>query len=368
MDQSDYSYILPPELISHSPAEPRDSARLLIYNTKTDEITTDIFEHIDRYIPADSVIVLNDTSVIPARLELKKLTDGKVKILFLWNEWRGGNNIKGLPDRKINIGDILLLVDGTKCVEVVGQKNEEFTFKLLVSEQEFRTISMKNGLTPLPPYIHSNMDEDEVRERYQTIFASANSDSYHSVAAPTASLHFTKKVFASLDKKNISRVPITLHVGRGTFSPLTSEVMKSGVLYAEPIFIPQESSRVIHLAKKEGRMIISAGTTATRAVESFAEYIFRNEESTGETRLMISPPYDFKIIDGLITNFHLPETSLLMLVDAFIQYKQNLNAGGASSEIHGGKKTTMKSWKDIYEYAIAHKFRFYSFGDAMLII
>ena len=366
MKPQDYNYKLPQELIAHTPAVPRDSAKLLVYSTKTNEVVIDTFAHISRYIPSGSLLVLNDTQVVPARLELMKLTGGSVRILFLVNELRttvqadgdqkgvqnGGQNekikglIKGLPDRKISVGDQLYF-NHHAILDVVSQKNEEFTFRLHISVEEFEKLCLAHGQTPLPPYIHTDLNEEKAREQYQTVFASKPA----SVAAPTASLHFTENVFHSLKAKGIDQAKVTLHVGRGTFSPLTPEVIMSNKLHSEPVQVSVESALKINKAKKEGRMIISSGTTATRTLEATAEFIFKNEGYTGETSLMIKPPYDFKIVDAMITNFHLPNTSLLMLVDAFLQYK-------------GAKKT----WFELYEQAINEKFRFYSFGDAMLII
>ena len=346
MKPQDYNYRLPQELIAHTPAEPRDSARLFIYSTKTDEIVFDTFAHIARYIPSGALLVLNNTQVVPARLELMKLTGGSVRILFLVNEWDKKGSIKGLPDRKINVGDQLYF-NHHAIIEVIAQNNEEFTFRLHISVEEFEKLCTSHGQTPLPPYIHSSLSEETARTKYQTIFASKPS----SVAAPTASLHFTENVLQSLASKGVERTSVTLHVGRGTFSPLTAQAIQDKRLHAEPIEVSQESAEQIQRAKKEGRMIVSSGTTATRTLESTAEYLLKGEGYTGETSLMISPPYSFKIVDAMITNFHLPNTSLVMLVDSFLQSK-------------GAKK----SWRELYERAIQDKFRFYSFGDAMLII
>jgi S-adenosylmethionine:tRNA ribosyltransferase-isomerase len=275
-----------------------------------------------------------------------KLTGGTVRVLFLINEWDKQGPIKGLPDRKLSIGDRLFF-NHKGILEVIDQKNEEFSFRLHISVDEFEKIYHAHGQTPLPPYIHSNLNETETRDKYQTIFAIKPA----SVAAPTASLHFTEQVFQSLAAKGVERISVTLHVGRGTFSPLTSESIQEKKLHAEPIQVSEESAEKIMKAKKEGRLVVSSGTTATRTLESTAEFILKGEGYTGETSLMIAPPYEFKIVDAIITNFHLPNTSLIMLVDAFLQSK-------------GAQKT----WRDIYERAIKEKMRFYSFGDALLII
>lgn len=342
----EYQYDLPHALIANKPAEPRDAARLLVYSTATDEIVFDTFANLSHYLPAGSTLVLNDTKVVPARLPLMKSTGGVVNILFLMNEWDGGQTIKGLPDRMINPGETLTLVD-RPVAEVVSNVREEFTFRLAVTPDQFRQLSELYGRTPLPPYIHSDLPEEKVRTEYQTTFASHPA----SVAAPTASLHFTDRVFASLDAKGISRANVTLHVGRGTFSPLTPDMEKSGKLHAEPIHIRSESAQLIRAAKAAGKPVIAAGTTAIRLLESAPDAILSGQRYDGETTLFIRPPYQFRVADALITNFHLPGTSLLTLLDAFLQSKQS-----------------RKTWKELYQIAVKDHFRFYSFGDAMLIL
>ena len=355
-----YSYDLPEALIAHAPAEPRDSARLLVYHVAENTLIEDTFANISRYIPERALLILNDTQVVPARLSLMKSTGGTVRILFLVNEWMGEGLIKGLPDRKLKTGDVLSL-DGRPVVEVISQDKEEFSYKVLMSSAEFRELLKGSGTTPLPPYIHSSLSEDEARTRYQTVFATP--DVQASVAAPTASLHFTEGVFNSLDAKGVERAYVTLHVGRGTFSPVDVTNPDQTKLHSEPVFISANSVKAIAHAQKEGRTIVASGTTALRAIESAAEFIAKKAKTMDDhdkspaapydmaTDIFIKPPYDFKIANALITNFHLPGTSLLVLLDAFLQYR------GAA-----------RSWRDIYEYAIAHGFRFYSFGDAMLVI
>lgn len=328
------------------PAEPRDASRLFVYDTNADMVTLDTFSNLAKYLPERSLLVLNDTKVVPARLELRKKTGGKMIILFLFNEWDRKGCIKGLPDRGIAVGEILY-ADGLAVAEVVGNVNEEFAFKLLVSPDEFATLCEKKGRTPLPPYIHSGMDERQVRERYQTTFAATPA----SVAAPTASLHFTDGVFASLEAKGIERTAITLHVGRGTFSPVTDVSMKAGRLHEEPLFVSGEAAKTIESYKRAGKVVIAAGTTVMRALESASGPIARGEGYSGETAIFIQPPYRFMVAGAIITNFHLPGTSLLMLLDAFLQDK--------------GSKA---SWRDLYGRAIKERFRFYSFGDVMLVI
>ncbi len=341
-----FDYKLPKELIANTPAEPRDSARLFVYSTKTDEIVLDTFANLARYIPAESVVVLNDTKVVPARLTLSKLTGGEVAVLFLMNEWDGGPMIKGLPNKNINVNEGLFLI-GHPILEPVSHINEEFTFKLLVPPAEFKDLFDKYGRTPLPPYIHSDMAENELRERYQSTFAARPA----SVAAPTAALHFTDRVFRSLELKGIATTKVTLHVGRGTFSPVTPQMEKDFKLHSEPIHVSKESSELLCAAKSSGKKVVVCGTTALRLVESAAPWILAGQQFDGETSLFIRAPYEFKVADAFITNFHLPGTSLLMLLDAFLQWR-------------GAKR----SWKDLYGQAVRDRMRFYSFGDAMLII
>lgn len=346
MFADDYSYKLPKELIANAPAEPRDAARLLVYSTATNEIVFDTFANLARYIPAGSVLVLNDTKVVPARLQLTKQTGGIANILFLMNEWDGGEVIKGLPDRAVNPGEPLTLVN-RPILTPLSHTNEEFVFKLLVPAAEFMELCNLYGRTPLPPYIRAEIPEETLRKEYQTTFAAHPA----SVAAPTASLHFTDRVFLALAAKDVVQARATLHVGRGTFSPVTAESESSGKLHAEPIHISMESSQLIASAKNAGRPVVAAGTTAVRLLESAADAILAGKRYDGETTLFIKPPYQFRVADALITNFHLPGTSLLALVDAFLKHKN-----------------AQKTWLELYDMAVKDRFRFYSFGDAMLIL
>ena len=346
MNNQDYNYSLPGELIAHEPVEPRDAARLLVYSTETNEVAFDIFRNVSRYIPANSLLVLNNTRVVPARLELTKITGGIIRITFLFNEWNQDQEIKGLPDKEIKIGDILFF-NHKKCVEVISQVKEEFTFRILIPWLEFQSLCDKYGQTPLPQYIHSSLNEGQARERYQSIFAASPA----SIAAPTASLHFTDNVFASLAEKGIKNAFVTLHVGRGTFSPVNAQMITEKRLHSEPIEISDETAKMVMDAKHKGNLIIPVGTTATRVLEASVNSLIQGQGYKGDTSLFITPPYKFTIVDGMITNFHLPNTSLIMLVDALLQSKKS-----------------KRTWKELYEIAIKEKFRFYSFGDVMLVI
>lgn len=338
-----YEFDLPKSLIANEPVEPRDKSRLFIYSTQTDEVIFDTFNNLSRYLPTNSVIIFNDTKVVPAVLALTKITGGTVNITFLFNEWHREMKIKGLPDKGISIGETLYY-NHEKFIHVESQKDSEFTFTILVPLEKFLKVCDDHGHVSLPPYIHSNMPEEYVRLRYQAVFASREA----SVAAPTASLHFTPKVLQSLYEKGIEKEFVTLHVGRGTFAPVTEENIKTNTLYSEPIFLEKKVSERIISSK---RHVIAVGTTAMRLLETAAPSILKGEGFEGETNLFITPPFKFKIVDTFITNFHLPSTSLMMLVEAFLEFK-------------GAKKSVV----DLYKIAVKEEFRFYTFGDAMLIL
>lgn len=345
-DLEQYDYVLPEKLIRKVPLEPRDNARLFVYDTRTDTITFDAFHNLAKYLPENSLMVLNDTRVWPARLWLKKATGGKIEVLVLVNEWDGKGFIPALVDRKVNIGDELFFPDGSKLM-AKEQQEQKFFFRL-ESEKSLQTLLQESGTTPIPHYLEGKEvgDESSLRKRYQTVFASAGA----SVAAPTASLHFTDRVFESLQPKNIETVRVTLNVGLGTFAPLREENFQTGKLHGEWAMVSEEAAKKLRQAKERKRSIISVGTTTTRTLETLAR---KNKFKvlTTEANLFIYPPYQFQMTDILITNFHLPKTSLMLLVDAFLQSK-------------GAKRGVM----ELYQEAIKNDFSFYSFGDSMLIV
>lgn len=349
-DLAQYDYELPPELIRKTPLEPRDSARLFVYDTASDTITFNTFRNIAQYVPKHSLMVLNDTRVWPARLWLRKPTGGKIEVLVLVNEWdeksASRRIIPALVDRKVNIGDVLSFPDGS---QLIAEKQEEQKFFLcLKSDKTLQTLLQEFGTTPIPHYLEGseNGDEAKLRERYQTVFAAAGA----SVAAPTASLHFTDHVFENLSAKNIETTHVTLNVGLGTFAPLRAENFVTGKLHSEYVTVSEETVKALRQAQAQGKDIISVGTTTTRTLETLGQK--ENIEAlTTEANLFIYPPYQFQVVDILITNFHLPKTSLMLLVDAFLQSK-------------GAKRGVM----DLYQEAIRAKFSFYSFGDSMLIL
>jgi S-adenosylmethionine:tRNA ribosyltransferase-isomerase len=345
--ENKYHFNLPPDLIATIPASPRDSARLFVYNTQTDEVIFDVFANLDDHLPEQSLMVLNDTKVVPARLLLKKASGGKVEILLLVNEPAEAGLVKGLSDRKIKAGDQLYF-DETEYLEVVRQDEKIFFFRPSFSLDRLPEFLDKFGTTPIPKYIKGlTLREAALRERYQTVFAK----NPFSIAAPTASLHFTDRVFDKLADKQIDRAFVTLQVGLGTFAPVTDENMARGKLHREWCRVDEGNAKKIHEAKAAGRKIIAVGTTATRTLESMPELVHSGAAMEKSTDLFIRPPYEFRLADILITNFHLPESSLMMLVDAFLQ-----------------AKAANKSVTELYQLAVAEKFRFYSFGDAMLIL
>ena len=342
-----YNYSLPEESIALRPATPRDASKLLVYDTARDSVVFDRFYNLDRYLPTDSFLVLNNTKVLPARVKMKKETGGKVVTLFLplsvIPSPVEGSVISALADRKIEVGQKLFFESGD-FVKVIGQKEHIFELEFNISRERLYQLLKKYGSMPVPLYLkRTPLKRNQLLKKYQTIFAKHEGSS----AAPTASLHFTDRVFNKLRKKNIKKYFVTLHVGLGTFAPITDENLKTKKLHEEYFEIDQPVLQSIEKAKKEGKKLVAVGTTVVRTLESLA----RDSSPSGKTDLFIYPPYSFKTVDNLITNFHLPKSSLMMLVEAFLQYKKS-----------------KRRLFELYNIAIKNNFRFYSFGDAMLIL
>lgn len=338
-----YDYTFPSELIAKAPAHPRDAAKLMVFDRATDQISFSTFKDIGKFLPEKSVLVLNETKVIPARLKLMRSTGGVVQVLCLGAVSSSRGSIRVLSPKKLREGEFLTLhkKEGfvvKKYVQKEWLLEANFPLPKLQKEME------KFGTMPLPPYIkHTPLTEREIKREYQTVFAKNPG----SIAAPTASLHFTKKLLHDLEKQGHRIIRITLHVHLGTFAPLTEEQWKGGKLHTEEFFIDQRSVRALDIAKREGRKIIAVGTTVARTLESASDRHGKIIKSSGTTDLFIREGYPWKMIDGLITNFHVPRSSLLMLVSAF-----------------AGRDSVM----DLYEQAIKKKFRLFSFGDGMLIL
>ncbi len=364
----DYDYLLPKNLIAQVPSVPRDHSRLFIYNTQTDEIVFDCFYNLVEHLPKKSFLVLNNTRVLPARLWLKKSNGGKVLVLLLINELKTENIVKSMVDRKVNVGD-KLFIDNIHYFTVIGQEEKIFFLKFDFpglsageSKKWLLTKLQKVGKTPVPLYLRKNpLSEEQLRVKYQTVFYKKG----ESVAAPTASLHFTDRVLKKLKNRGIEKYEVTLNVGLGTFAPIDKKNLITKKLHEEFFEIDDTSLQCIKTLKSEGKSLVAVGTTVVRTLESYANYKLqtsnpqekpclpagRSNSKIQKTDLFIFPPYNFKMTDILITNFHLPKSSLMMLVEAFLQHKK-----------------AKKSLVELYQIAIKNHFRFYSFGDAMLII
>lgn len=339
MKVSDFDYELPEELIAQTPIEKRDESRLMVLDREKQTIEHRKFKNIIEYLKPGDVLVRNNTKVIPARIYGKKETGANVEFLLL-------HNIEGdiwecivRPGNKLHIGTKVIFGDGLLKAEILdimegGTRKVKFYYNGIFNE-----ILDKIGLMPLPPYIHEELKE---KDRYQTVYAKYEG----SAAAPTAGLHFTEELFEDLRKKGIEVANVTLHVGIGTFRPVKEETVEEHKMHTEHFYIKKEDVEKINNAKKEGRRVIAVGTTSCRVLESIADengFVKETEEDTG---IFIYPGYKFKCIDGLITNFHLPQSTLLMLVSAL-----------------AGKEYIMKAYKE----AVKEKYRFFSFGDAMII-
>lgn len=344
----EYAYTLPDELIARVPVEPRDAARLFVYDTGTDTVTLSTFSQIGNHLPTHSLLVLNDTTVLPARATLMKRTGGSVTVLFLVNEWnRDEGVIRGMVNKGVRIGESLAFPSG-EVVTVRAHDAQYFTFSVDVSAETFLSLLHTYGTTPLPHYIGAPYTEEHgVRQRYQTVFAAGGA----SAAAPTASLHFTDDLLRRLVRAGTRTARIRLDVGLGTFAPVTKEQVAAGVLHTERFNIPLEAAQSIAEVKHTHMPVVCVGTTAVRTVESNAAALLHGRACAGHTNLFIRPGFRFGVTDVLVTNFHLPNTSLMALVDAFLAHK-------------GAKRRIL----DLYKIAIKNHFRFYSFGDAMLIL
>ncbi len=341
MKKSDFYYDLPEKLIAQYPTDKRDESRMMIIDKSSGEIKHSVFKHIINELKEGDVLVLNDTKVLPARLYGKRNTGGKIEVLLLHpfsdDIWEA--LVK--PGRRAKEGEFITFGDNFTGLIVDILPNGNRKIKLSYNGP-FEDILDKYGNMPLPPYIHEKLDD---KNRYQTVYANVEGSS----AAPTAGLHFTKELLNEIEKKGVIITYVTLHVGVGTFRPVKEDDLTRHEMHEEYYEISQDTCDIINLAKKEGRRIISVGTTSTRVIESAAQHA--NEDGTLKseaclTDIFIYPPYKFKVVDCLITNFHLPESTLIMLVSSL-----------------AGHKLIMKSYKE----AIKKQYRFFSFGDCMLI-
>lgn len=339
-----YDYNLPKELIAQDPAEPRDSSRLMVVHKKDGSTDDRIFRDITEYLNPGDLLVLNDTRVLPARVEgVKKSGEhgAHVEIFFL-NPGSSPNEWTALvrPGRKLPEGTKVAL-DADTEVTVGARLEDGLRTLIFAKDADPLAIIHKFGKTPLPHYITDTHAEPE---RYQTVYAKAEKE--NSVAAPTAGLHFTPELLQKLEDKGVPHVFVTLRVGLGTFRPVKAENIADHIMHEEFCEIPPETAEAINAAKEHGGRVVAVGTTVVRTLESFAQRWGKIVPGAIDTRLFISPGFEFRVIDALITNFHLPMSTLLMLVSAFGGYDTMMNA---------------------YNEAVRKRYRFFSFGDSMFI-
>ncbi len=340
MKKSDFFYVLPEELIAQTPIEPRNSSRLMVLGRESGEVGHDKFYNLFDYLRSGDTLVLNNTRVLPARIFGKRTDTGSVvefvllkqKTTLVWECIAG-------PGKKAKEGKEFIFSEdlSAKVLEVLENGNRVIEF---TSNGEFFSVLDKVGQMPLPHYIKEELKD---KERYQTVY----SKELGSAAAPTAGLHFTEDMLKELKAKGVNIAYVTLHVGLGTFRPVKVDDITEHKMHSEHYSISKETAEIINNTKREGGRVICVGTTSCRTLESAMQKFGEIKECSDDTEIFIYPGYKFGVMDGIITNFHLPESTLIMLVSAFAGYENTMNA---------------------YNTAVAEKYRFFSFGDAMLII
>ena len=340
MKTSDFYYDLPQELIAQTPLTDRSSSRLLSVDKNTGELEHGVFTDILQKINPGDCLVVNNTRVLPARLYgVKEGTGGKIEFLLLNRKEENIWEVILKPGKKARPGARFIFGDGLLTAEILDTVNDGNRLVEFHYEGIWEEVLDKLGEMPLPPYITCKLED---KERYQTVYSKHNG----SAAAPTAGLHFTKELMSALQEKGVKIAYVTLHVGLGTFRPVKVDDVENHKMHSEFYIIDKETAEVINTTKKNGGRIISVGTTSTRVLETVADENGYVKEATGWTDIFIYPPYKLKCPDALITNFHLPESTLLMLVSAFSSKEIMMNA---------------------YKEAVKEKYRFFSFGDAMFI-
>lgn len=341
MKTQDFYYDLPEELIAQDPLEDRSSSRLMVLDKETGEIKHHVFKEIIEYLEEGDCLVINDTKVIPARLiGEKEGTGAKIELLLLKRKQDDIWETLVKPGKKAKIGTRISFGDGLLVGEIVDIVEEGNRLIKFYYTGIFEEVLDKLGQMPLPPYITHQLED---KNRYQTVYATHAG----SAAAPTAGLHFTPELLKQIEEKGVKIARVTLHVGLGTFRPVKVEDVTKHHMHSEFYMISKEAADTINETKKAGKRVISVGTTSTRTLESVADENGFVKETSGWTEIFIYPGYQFKCIDCLITNFHLPESTLLMLVSAL-----------------AGKEKVMKA----YEEAVKERYRFFSFGDAMFLM
>ena len=341
MKTSDFFYDLPEELIAQDPLEDRTASRLLVLNRETGAIEHKIFSDVIDYLNEGDCLVINNTRVIPARLiGEKEGTGGKVEVLLLKRRANDVWETLVKPGKKLRPGARVIFGDGRLKAEILEIAEEGNRLVRFYYEGIFEEILDSLGEMPLPPYITHKLED---KEMYQTVYAKFDG----SAAAPTAGLHFTKELLNKIEEKGIKISSITLHVGLGTFRPVKVDDVNNHHMHTEWYEVNAEAAEIINETKRNGGRVICVGTTSCRTIESVADEKGYMKAKTGETDIFIYPGYKFKVMDGLITNFHLPESTLVMLVSAF-----------------AGKENVLAA----YETAVKERYRFFSFGDAMILI
>lgn len=340
MKTSDFYFDLPEELIAQVPILDRSSSKLMVLDKETGEISHKIFKDIIDYLNPGDCLVLNDTRVIPARLiGSKEGTGGKIEFLLLKRNEDDTWETLVKPGKRAKIGTRFSFGEGKLIAEVVGMGDDGARIVKFKYDGIFEEVLDELGNMPLPPYITERLEE---RERYQTVYSKHNG----SAAAPTAGLHFTDELLEKIKEKGIDLAFVTLHVGLGTFRPVKVDDVLNHDMHSEYYMVTQEAADKINKAKENGNKVITVGTTSTRTIESVADENGKMKAASGWTKIFIYPGYKFKVVDNLITNFHLPESTLIMLVSALAGKENVLNA---------------------YKCAVDNKYRFFSFGDAMFI-
>lgn len=340
MNKSDFYYDLPKELIAQHPVEPRDSSKLMTVDRVSGDICHKHFYDIIDELHEGDCLILNNTRVLPARMYgIKEDTGARVEFLLLTNKgddvWETitGPGKRAKPGTRFTFGDGLLRAEIIDVLEG-GNRLAKFTY-----DGNFYEVLDKIGQMPLPPYITERLENGE---RYQTVY----SKTVGSAAAPTAGLHFTEELMQKINDKGVKIGYVTLHVGLGTFRPVKADDISQHIMHSEHYWLPAETAELINTTKKKGGRVVAVGTTSCRTLESVATFNGKIEEAEGWTDIFIYPGYEFKCIDALITNFHLPESTLIMLVSAFCGYENTMN---------------------FYKTAVEEKYRFFSFGDAVFL-
>ena len=339
MKTCDFHYDLDESLIAQTPIKRRDTSRLLVYDRKTDAVAHRIFSDITDYIMPNDVLVINETKVLPARLfGVKKATGRQCEFLLLKRLSMTVWDVILRPGKKLKAGDVVTFSDALSAT-ILKKKQDGITEVAFLFDGIFEQILDRLGQMPLPPYIHEKLDD---QSRYQTVYAKEEG----SAAAPTAGLHFTPELLRKIEDRGTAIARLTLHVGLGTFRPVKTDDVADHIMHSEYYSMSEGTARVINNARKSGGRIIAVGTTSVRTLETTADKNGIVHAGSGSTDIFITPGYQFKAVDVLITNFHLPESTLLMLVSAF-----------------AGREQTLA----LYETAMEQRYRFFSFGDAMMI-